>query len=110
MGCTVRKRGKTTPERYDSRTTSSPSDRPEAALWGQKKNKTLIEIRNIKSGDNKGTIRAGMEYLLVSTVARRHRLISRDYIKTLAVTAEAAGSSPVVPAILSKELTESAPF
>jgi hypothetical protein len=40
---------------------------------------------------------------------RRHRLISIDYITT-PVTAEVASSSLVVPAILSKELTESVPF
>ena len=45
--------------------------------------KSLIEIRNVKSGDNKGTIRATMRYLLVSTDVRRHRLISSDYIRTL---------------------------
>ena len=61
-------------------------------------------IRNTKSGDNKGTIRADMRYLLVSTDVRQHRLISSDYIKMLPVTAEAAGSSPVVPAILLKNL------
>ena len=43
----------------------------------------MIEIRNVKSGDNKGTIRADMQYPLVSTTVRRHRLISRDYIRTL---------------------------
>jgi hypothetical protein len=45
-----------------------------------------------------------MRYLLVSTDVRQHRLISRDYIKTLPVTAEVASSSLVVPAIHSKEL------
>lgn len=43
----------------------------------------LIEIRNIKSGDNKGTIRGDMRYLLVSTDVRRHRSISRDYLRAL---------------------------
>jgi hypothetical protein len=47
---------------------------------------------------------------VVSKDVRRHRLISIDYIKTLCVTAEVASSSLVVPAILSQELTESAPF
>ncbi len=40
-------------------------------------------IRNIKSGYNKGTIRADLRYLVVSIEVRRHRLISSDYIKTL---------------------------
>ena len=62
----------------------------------------LIEIRNIKPGDNKGAIRADMRCFLISTDVRRHRLISRDSITT--VTAEAAGSSPVVPAISSNTL------
>ena len=36
-----------------------------------------------KSGDNKGTIRADMRYLVVSKDVRQHRLISSDYITTL---------------------------
>jgi hypothetical protein len=40
---------------------------------------------------------------------RRHRLISISYISLLPVTAEAAGSSPVVPAISNQALTEMAP-
>ena len=71
---------------------------------------SFVERCTIKSGDNKGTIRADMRYLLVSPDVRRHRLISRDYLRTLAVTAEAAGSSPVVPAIHSEELTGIALF
>jgi len=51
-----------------------------------------------------------MGYLLVSKDVRQHRLISTDYITTLPVTAEAAGSSPVVPAIHSQALTESTPI
>ena len=51
-----------------------------------------------------------MRYLLVSTDVRQHRLISSDYAKMLPVTAEAAGSSPVVPAIHSQGLTESTPI
>jgi hypothetical protein len=36
-----------------------------------------------KSGDNKGTIRSDMWYLVPSKDVRRHRLISSDTIKTL---------------------------
>ena len=63
-----------------------------------------------KSGYNKGTLRSDIWSLVVSKDVRRHRLISSDYITALPVTAEVASSSLVVPAILSKELTESAPF
>ena len=48
-----------------------------------KSEEILIEIRNIKSEYNKGTIRADLRYLVVSIEVRRHRLISSDYIKTL---------------------------
>src|SRR6266446_5362345 len=60
--------------------------------------------RLIQSGYNKGTIRGDIRYLLVSRDVRRHRLISRDYITTLPVTAEVASSSLVVPAIPFKHL------
>jgi len=36
-----------------------------------------------KSGDNKGTIRGDIRYLLLSTDVRQHRLISTDCIKAL---------------------------
>src|SRR5205814_1374758 len=62
-------------------------------------------VDKARSGYNKGTIRSDMRYLVVSKDVRRHRLISIDYITTLPVTAEAAGSSPVVPAIFSKTFT-----
>ena len=45
-----------------------------------KSDEILFEIRNIKSGDNKGTIRGDKLYLVVSTDVRRHRLISISYI------------------------------
>jgi hypothetical protein len=58
----------------------------------------------IRSGYNKGTIRSDIRYLVVSKDVHQHRLISISYITTLPVTAEAAGSSPVVPAIHSKRV------
>jgi len=65
-----------------------------------KSDEILFEIRNIKSGDNKGTIRGDKWYLVVSTDVRRHRLISISYINQWwTVTAEVASSSLVVPAI-----------
>ena len=60
-------------------------------------------VRESKSGDNKGTITGDKWYLVVSRDVRQHRLISTDYITT-PVTAEAAGSSLVVPAIHSKRV------
>ena len=44
-------------------------------------NDSSAELCTIKSGDNKGTIRNDIQYLLVSTDVRRHPSISSDYIK-----------------------------
>ena len=50
-------------------------------------------------GAVKGTIKSDLQYLVVSNEVRRHRLISISYILIVALfTAEAGGSSPVVPA------------
>ena len=68
--------------------------------WGLR-----TSVTRPKSGYNKGTIRSDIRYLVVSKDVRRHRLISSGYITTLAVTAEVASSSLVVPAIPNQALT-----
>jgi hypothetical protein len=61
----------------------------------------LTEFVRFKSGDVKGTIRCDTRLLFVSNEIRRHRLISINYI-SVALSRQAAGSSPVIPAILFK--------
>jgi len=72
--------------------------------WSSGNPLVLTEFASFKSGDVKGTIRRDMRLPFVSNDVRRHRLISISYISLLPVTAEAAGSSPVVPAIILKRL------
>src|SRR5207249_366826 len=52
------------------------------------------KIRLIQSGYNKGTIRSDIRSLVVSMSARRHRLISIDYITTLRCHGRGCGFEP----------------